>query len=68
LKAEDQISRVEVVFVSTGDSIGQIILYDRQSKVLLKIGSDYFATGRNETFKIEENERLIGCELEHSVT
>jgi hypothetical protein len=29
------------------------------------MGNDGYATGRKETFHIAENERLIGCELEH---
>jgi hypothetical protein len=29
--------------------------------------SDHYANGRKETFMIEENERLIGCEFDHGV-
>jgi hypothetical protein len=48
------------------DFVGQIIFYDKND-ILFKMGSDddYYSKGRKETFMIAENERLIGCELDH---
>ena len=45
------------------DYIGQIIFYGKD-RVLFKMGSDSYATGRKETFDIANNERLIGCEFD----
>jgi len=33
--------------------------------MLVKLGKDQYATGTKQTFMIGDNERLIGCELEH---
>jgi len=44
--------------------MGQIIFYGKDG-ILKKLGSDQFATGPKQTLMIGDNERLIGCELEH---
>ena len=63
--ADQKIVKVEVILHAT-TWIGQIIFYGKDS-ILKKLGSDKFATGPKKTFMIGENERLIGCELEHGV-
>ena len=61
--ADQKIVKVEVILESTS-YIGQIIFYSKNG-VLKKLGVDGQATGAKETFLIGDNERLIGCELEH---
>ncbi len=46
------------------DRIGQITFYGK-SGILFKMGDDSYATGRKETFHIEDNELLIGGEFDH---
>ena len=60
--ADKKIVKVEVIKHS--NYIGQIIFYSKEG-VLSKLGSDSYATGARDTFLIGDNERLIGCELEH---
>ena len=47
--------------------VGQIILYDKNG-IINKINTDNYATGRRDTFEIGENERLIGCEMDHGAS
>jgi hypothetical protein len=60
------ISKVEVIFNANGNenAIAQIILYDKD-KVIKCLGIATWATGRRETFEIDEDERLIGFEADH---
>ena len=60
---DQKIVKVEVILCNTL-YIGQIIFYGKNG-MLVKLGSDDFATGAKETFLIGDNERLIGCELDH---
>ena len=64
--ADQKIVKVEVALCNTS-CIGQIIFYGKDG-ILQKLGDDYHATGAKETFLIGENERLIGCELEHGAS
>jgi len=43
----------------------QINFFDSNGVNLYKMGGNYYASGRRETFYIAANERLIGCELDH---
>ena len=58
------ICMIEIIFTKEEQFLGQIIFFDKDG-TLYKLGSDGNATGRKETFQIAENERLIGCELDH---
>ena len=60
---DQKIVKVEVILYGTS-CIGQIIFYGKNG-IIKKLGSDSFATGAKETFLIGDNERLIGCELDH---
>ena len=60
---DQKIVKVEVILNGTW-RIGQIIFYGKNG-MLVKLGEDQFATGAKETFLIGDNERLIGCELDH---
>jgi hypothetical protein len=44
--------------------LGQILFFD-STGLFAKIGTNEYATGRKETFIIEEHERLIGFEIDH---
>ena len=61
---DQKIVKVEVILRDT-IGIGQIRFYGKNG-MLVKLGQDIFATGAKETFLIGDNERLIGCELDHS--
>ena len=61
---DQKIVKVEVILCDTR-YIGQIIFYGKNG-IIKKLGSDSCATGAKETFLIGDNERLIGCELDHS--
>ena len=61
---DQKIVKVEVILYNTW-GIGQIRFYGKNG-MLVKLGDDSFATGAKETFLIGDNERLIGCELDHS--
>ena len=60
---DQKIVKVEVILDGTW-GIGQIIFYGKNG-IIKKLGSDSCATGAKETFLIGDNERLIGCELDH---
>ena len=60
---EEKIVKVEVI-LNNGNWIGQINFYGKDG-ILKKLGRDIEATGAKESFLIGDNERLIGCELEH---
>ena len=60
---DQKIVKVEVILWDTY-RIGQIIFYGKNG-MLVKLGLDQDATGAKETFLIGDNERLIGCELDH---
>ena len=62
---DQKIVKVEVILTSNTRFIGQIIFYGKNG-MLVKLGQDKYATGAKETFLIGDNERLIGCELDHS--
>ena len=62
--ADKKIVKVEVIKTYGAKNIGQIIFYSKEG-VLSKLGSDEYATGTRDTFLIGDDERLIGCELEH---
>ena len=59
-----KICKIDVIFIAAEQYIGQIILYDKNG-LLKKLGDDCQATGRIETFEIEDNERFFGCELDY---
>ena len=61
---DQKIVKVEVILCDTR-YIGQIIFYGKNG-IIKKLGDDRAATGAKETFLIGDNERLIGCELDHS--
>ena len=60
---DQKIVKVEVILYRT-NWIGQIIFYGKNG-IIKKLGEDKYATGARETFLIGDNERLIGCELDH---
>jgi hypothetical protein len=60
-----KLTKIEVVLSSPNPHIGQIVFHDK-SGIVKKLGSDQYANGTKEVFELAENERWIGCELEHS--